>query len=132
MQVIFNSLKKINFCRLCLKCDMPLSHQSIVAVNLPGPGIVAGEGGGFVIVFLLKWLTLSKTISLSTGTNIRTFFTISPNSQPVFEKANSKFLCMFSLIHGIRQLRSRWIVDRTMYITAPLQDKQALFGGMAI
>jgi len=42
---------------------MPLSHQSIVAVNLPGPGIVAGEGGGFVIVFLLKWLTMSKTIS---------------------------------------------------------------------
>jgi hypothetical protein len=73
MQVIFNSLKKINFCRLCLKCDMPLSHQSIVAVNLPGPGIVAGEGGGFVIVFLLKWLTMSKTLSLSTGTNIRTF-----------------------------------------------------------
>jgi hypothetical protein len=52
---------------------MPLSHQSIVAVNLPGPGIVAGEGGGFVIVFLLKWLTMSKTLSLSTGTNIRTF-----------------------------------------------------------
>ncbi|KAJ7014724.1 hypothetical protein NC653_004122 [Populus alba x Populus x berolinensis] len=107
---------------------MPLSHQSIVAVNLPGPDIVAGG----VIVFFLKRLTMLKTISLSTGTDIQTFLQFHQKINLFFEKANSKFLFVFSLIHGIRQLRSLWIVDRTIYITTPLQDKETLFGGMAI